>query len=102
MAYGTDLMGEQMEYQSDEFTIRAEVLPALEVIRHATLRGAEVVRMEGRIGVIAPGAYADMIAVNGNPLKDISVLTGQGENIPAIMKEGVFVKNELGRANWPG
>lgn len=102
MAYGTDLMGEQMEYQSDEFTIRASVLPNLEVIRHATIRGAEVVRMEGKIGVIAPGAYADMIAVNGNPLQDISVLTGQGENIPGIMKEGAWVKNELGASNWRG
>lgn len=100
MAYGTDLMGEQMEYQSDEFAIRAQVLPTLEVIRHATIRGAEVIRMEGKVGVIAPGAFADMIAVNGNPLDDISVLTGQGENIPAIMKDGAWVKNELGESNW--
>jgi imidazolonepropionase-like amidohydrolase len=44
---------------------------------------------------VAPGAYADLIVVDGNPLADLSVLGGQGERIPAIMKGGTFVKNAL-------
>lgn len=95
MAYGTDLMGEQMELQSDEFIVRSEVLSPLEIIRAATLVGAEVVRMPDRLGVIKPAAFADMIVVDGNPLEDISVLTGQGERIPLIIKDGAVVKNAL-------
>jgi imidazolonepropionase-like amidohydrolase len=51
--------------------------------------------MEGKIGVLAPGACADLIVVDGNPLADLSVLGRQGERIPAIMKAGRFVKNTL-------
>jgi imidazolonepropionase-like amidohydrolase len=94
MAYGTDLP-RAPDCQSDEFLIRAEVFTPAEIIRSATLIGAEVVRMEGRLGVIAPGAIADLLVVDGNPLEDIALLTGQGEHFPAIMKEGNFVKNEL-------
>ena len=94
MAYGTDLT-RAPQYQSDEFLIRAEVLGPAEIIRSATLVGAEVVRMEGRLGVIAPGAYADLLVVDGNPLEDIQLLAGQGEHLSAIIKDGNFVKNEL-------
>ena len=94
MAYGTDLPPAP-EYQSDEFLIRAKVLSPAEIIRSATLIGAEVVRMEGRLGIIAPGAFADLLVVEGNPLEDISLLTGQGEHLPTIMKDGEFVKDGL-------
>jgi imidazolonepropionase-like amidohydrolase len=46
----------------------------------------------GEIGVIVSGARADLIAVDGNPLADISLLDGQGEHITHIMKDGVFYK----------
>jgi imidazolonepropionase-like amidohydrolase len=93
MAIGSDLLGELQVYQSDEFRIRSEVLSSAEVIRSATLIGAEILRMEGLLGVIAPGAFADLIALEGNPLEDISVLLGQGERIPLLMKDGHFLKN---------
>ena len=48
--------------------------------------------MEGQIGAITPGAFADVIAVEGNPLEDLSLLTGQGAHMPLIMKDGVAVK----------
>jgi imidazolonepropionase-like amidohydrolase len=82
-------------YQSDEFMVRAEVLPAIDVIRMATLNAAELVRMEGKIGTVAPGAFADLIVLEQDPLKDISVLAGQGRYMSAIMKGGAFVKNTL-------
>ncbi|MBS7704924.1 metal-dependent hydrolase family protein [Chelatococcus asaccharovorans] len=96
MAYGSDLLGEMHRHQSDEFLLRRDVLPAIEVIRSATVNAAKVVRQEGKLGVVAPGAHADLIVVDGNPLKDMSLLTGQGKHMPAIMKAGHFVKNELG------
>ena len=94
MAYGTDLASTP-DMQSEEFLVRGEVLSAAEVIRHATLYGAEVVRMDGKLGVIAPGAFADMIVIDGNPLKDLGLFQEQGAHIPLIMKDGVIVKNAL-------
>lgn len=96
MAYGSDLLGEMHRHQSDEFLLRRDVLPAIEVIRSATVNAAKVVRQEGKLGVVAPGAHADLIVVDGNPLKNMALLTGQGKHMPAIMKAGHFVKNELG------
>jgi len=81
--------------QSEEFTIRRRVLPAQEIIASATSVAAEVLGMQGRLGTIAPDAYADLIVVDGNPLEDLGALGGQGERIPAIMQGGRFVKNRL-------
>jgi imidazolonepropionase-like amidohydrolase len=97
MAYGTDLLGEMHRHQSEEFVIRGRVLPAHEVIASATSVAAKLLRMEGQIGAVAPGAYADLIVVDGDPLKDLSLLTRQGAHMPAIMQGGTFVKNELAR-----
>jgi imidazolonepropionase-like amidohydrolase len=79
----------------DEFLIRSEVLPAADNIRGATLIGAEVVRMPGKIGVVAEGAHADLLVVDGDPLSDIALLTGQGKHMAAIMQNGRLVKNQL-------
>lgn len=95
LAYGTDVLGSMWSYQSEEFMIRNEVLPAIEVIRSATLNAAELVRMPGKVGTVAPGAYADLIVLEKDPLKDISVLAHQGRYMSAIMKNGEFIKNEL-------
>lgn len=95
MAYGTDLLGDMHKYQSDEFPLRAKYLPVIEVIRSATVNAAKVVGMEGKLGVVAKGALADLIVVDGDPLADVSLLTNQGAHLPAIMKDGAFVKNTL-------
>lgn len=95
MAFGTDLLGEMHRHQSEEFVIRGRVLPAAEVIRSATINAAELIGMAGQIGTVAPGAYADLITVDGNPLTDLSLLTNQGRHMPFIIKGGQFIKNEL-------
>ncbi|MET0867291.1 MAG: amidohydrolase family protein [Pseudorhodoplanes sp.] len=97
MGYGTDLLGPLHRLQSEEFLLRGEVLPAHEVIRSATLDAARVLRMEGKVGCIIPGAFADLIAVKGNPLKDLSLLTKQGRHMPVIVKGGEVVKNEISK-----
>ena len=84
MAFGTDLLGEMHRHQSSEFVIRGEVLPAIEVIRSATINAAKLLMSEGKIGCVAPGAYADLVVVEGDPLKDLSLLAGQGEGLSAI------------------
>jgi len=95
VAYGSDLLGDLLDEQSREFVIRAEVEKPIEVIRAATTIAAEVVRRPGKLGTIAPGAWADLIVLDGDPLRDIRLLEGQGRHMPVIMKGGRFHKNLL-------
>lgn len=92
MGYGSDLLGGMQPEQSGEFPLRGRYIPADAVIRSATVDAAKVLRMEGQVGTIAPGAHADIIAVDGNPLKDLDLLTHQGAHMPLIMKGGEVVK----------
>lgn len=95
VAYGTDLLGQLQVDQSREFQLRSEVLSPLEIIRSATTIGARVVRQEGKLGCIKPGAHADLLVVDGNPLKDLGLLQHQGRHLSVIMKAGKFHKNRL-------
>ena len=95
VGYGTDLLGALQVDQSLEFIHRAKVLKPIEIIRQATLVGAEIVQQEGKLGVIKAGAYADMIAIDGDPLKKLELFLGQGKHLPMIMKAGKFHKNAL-------
>jgi imidazolonepropionase-like amidohydrolase len=96
MGYGSDLIGTHMHrLQSEEFLIRAKVMPLHEVIRHATGNAAKICGMEGKIGAITPGAHADLIVVDGDPLRDLSLLTGQGRHLSLIMKGGITYKGKL-------
>jgi imidazolonepropionase-like amidohydrolase len=65
------------------------------VITHATGNAAKICHMDGKIGCIRPGANADMVVVDGDPLKDLSLLTAQGKHMSLIMKGGVAFKNRL-------
>jgi imidazolonepropionase-like amidohydrolase len=92
IGFGTDLLGAMHRHQGHEFTIRAEVMAPFDVIRSATTVNAELLNRSRAIGVVAPGARADLIAVDGDPLADLSLLDGQGEHIAMIMKDGAFYK----------
>ena len=92
IGFGTDLLGPMHRCQSREFVIRSEVMSPFDIIRSATIVNAELLNRAGEIGTIASGARADLIAVDGDPLADISLLDGQGEQITHIMKDGVFYK----------
>jgi imidazolonepropionase-like amidohydrolase len=63
----------------------------LDAIRSATVSAAEMLGMQGQIGSVAPGAYADIIAVQGDPLRDIGVL----KHVGFVMKDGQVFKNDL-------
>ncbi|WP_421849765.1 amidohydrolase family protein [Oricola sp.] len=91
MGYGTDLLGWMHQDQSVEFGLRTQVLPAADVLRSATSVNAEILRRDD-LGRVAPGMTADLILVDGDPLADISVLSGQGERIPLVVQEGKVVK----------
>jgi imidazolonepropionase-like amidohydrolase len=94
MAFGTDLLGPMHKHQAEEFVIRGRVLPAHEVIATTTGQAAKLLRMEGRIGTVAAGAFADLIIVDGNPLADLSLLTHQGAHMSLIMQGGRMVKHQ--------
>jgi imidazolonepropionase-like amidohydrolase len=95
VAYGTDLLGQLQVSQSEEFSLRAQVLSPAEIIRSATTIGAQIVRMEGKLGCVKAGAFADLLVVDGNPLKDLKLLQGQGQHLSMIMKGGRLHKNRL-------
>jgi imidazolonepropionase-like amidohydrolase len=93
IAFGTDLLGAMHAFQSREFEIRAQVQPAHDIVRSATVVGARLVGMEGQIGVIAPGAFADLLVVDGNPLEDVAVLARPDAHLDVIMKAGALVRD---------
>jgi imidazolonepropionase-like amidohydrolase len=93
IGFGTDLLGPMHRHQSREFVIRAEAMSPFDIIRSATIVNADLLNRAGEIGVIVPGARADLIAIDGDPLADISLLDGQGEHLSHIMKDGVFYKH---------
>ena len=90
--FGTDLLGAMHEDQLTEFGIRARALPSIEILRQATSLNAELLGRPGEIGTVAPGALADLIVVDGDPLADLGVLSGQGERISLVMKGGRVFK----------
>jgi imidazolonepropionase-like amidohydrolase len=95
MAFGSDLLGQLQPDQSRECSIRAKVLSPLDIIRSATVVGAELLGLPRELGTITPGAFADLLVVDGNPLRDLSLLEGQGEHLSMIMKAGALYRNRL-------
>jgi len=92
IVFGTDMGGiSWSEPIAQEFPRMVGLgMSPMDAIKSATSRPAEMLDMEGKIGVIAPGAYADIIAVNGDPLQDVKTL----ENVQFVMKDGKVFKNE--------
>jgi imidazolonepropionase-like amidohydrolase len=95
LCYGTDLLGGMQRHQLREFQIRAQVQPAIEVIRSATTNAAQLLCRPGTLGVIAEGAHADLIVLDGDPLTDISVLAPPAGVQPAVIQAGRVVAGSL-------
>ncbi|MEM6634333.1 MAG: amidohydrolase family protein [Pseudomonadota bacterium] len=92
MGYGTDLLGWMHQDQLAEFALRARVLPAAGILKSATSVNAKLIRRDD-LGVVGIGKTADLILINGNPLADISCLSGQGERIEMVLQEGRVAKS---------
>jgi imidazolonepropionase-like amidohydrolase len=90
IAFGTDVGGfPWSEPIAQEFAREVEFgMTPMQAIQSATTRAAELLDMVGEIGVIAPGAYADLIAVDGDPLLDVSAL----ERVGFVMKDGRVIR----------
>jgi imidazolonepropionase-like amidohydrolase len=95
VGYGSDLLGELHWDQSREFTLRREVVAPIEIICSATTIAAQILRLEGKVGTLKAGAWADLLVVDGDPLRDLSLLEDQGRHLSVIMKAGKFYKRRL-------
>jgi imidazolonepropionase-like amidohydrolase len=90
IVFGTDAGAIEHGTQAVEFRRMVDYgMKPLEAVRAATTIAAELLRMEGQIGSLAPGAYADVIAVEGNPLEDVAAL----QRVRFVMKGGLVVAN---------
>ncbi len=107
LGFGTDLVFglEQMARQNREFTLRARWFSPVEILRQVTSGNAELLAMSGarnpypgKLGVIEEGAYADILLINGEPLKDITLLEHPDVALALIMKDGRIYKNQLSSA----
>ncbi|BBE34413.1 metal-dependent hydrolase family protein [Sphingosinicella microcystinivorans] len=94
IGFGTDLLGSVMDRQSREFALRREIMSAEEILRSATSVNASLLGMQGKLGTIAQGAFADLLVVDGNPLEDISVLEHQ-DRLALIVADGRIRRNAL-------
>jgi imidazolonepropionase-like amidohydrolase len=90
IAFGTDLLGPLRIRQSEEFRIRAQVQTPGAILRSATTVAARVLGQEGRLGVIAPGAHADLLLTRHDPLSDITRLAEPAEEIALVIQAGTF------------
>ena len=88
ITYGSDLLSSMHVLQTEEFTVRAEVLSSPAILKHATTNAAKLLNQVGVLGTIAPGATADLIVLKKNPLEDITILDRPEDNLLAVMKEG--------------
>jgi len=89
IAYGTDTGVSEHGDNGGEFALMVQGgMPAIEAIRSATYHAAKLLRVDDQLGTIEVGKLADLVAVKGDPLKDISLMT----NISFVMKDGIVYK----------
>jgi imidazolonepropionase-like amidohydrolase len=97
IGYGTDLLGETHDAQSREFTLRSQVQAPVDIIRSATVVNAELIGRAGELGVVAPGALADLLLLDGDPLTDIAVLAEPAGHLAFIARAGEIIRNDIAR-----
>lgn len=91
IVFGTDAVAGAFGHQAEEFIYRVEkaAMPPMEALESANYYAAESMNLQNEIGSIAPGLQADIIALNGDPLTDITAV----RRVSFVMKGGVVYKN---------
>lgn len=104
IVFGTDVVvnPEAAADQNREFVERAKWFTPAEILAQATANSGELLQLSGdrspypgKIGVIEEGAYADLLLIDGDPLKNIEILADPEKSLALIMKDGVVYKNTL-------
>ncbi len=94
VAFGTDAAVYPHGLNAHEFAVMVKLgLTPLQAIQAATVNAADLLGWPGKVGSLEPGAWADIIAVEGNPLEDVTTL----EHVKFVMKGGEMVRNEFGK-----
>jgi len=95
LGLGTDLLGEAQTWQNREFAIRAELEPAADVLRSMYRVNAKLCGLEGEIGVIKPGASADLVITQVDPLSKLAELADPEAAIDAVIGRGRIAVDRL-------
>lgn len=94
VAFGTDAAVYPHGLNAHEFAVMVRLgLTPLQAIQAATVNAADLLGWSAKVGTLEPGAWADIVAVDGDPLKDVTTL----EHVKFVMKGGEVVKNEYGK-----
>ena len=94
VAFGTDAAVYPHGLNAREFAVMVKLgLPPLQAIQAATVNAADLLGWVGKVGSLEPGAWADIVAVDGDPVKDVTTL----EHVKFVMKGGEVLKNEYGK-----
>jgi imidazolonepropionase-like amidohydrolase len=94
VAFGTDAAVYPHGLNGHEFAVMVKLgLTPLQAIQASTINAADLLGWTGKVGILEPGAWADIVAVDGDPLKDVTTL----ERVKFVMKGGDVVKNEYGK-----
>jgi imidazolonepropionase-like amidohydrolase len=94
VAFGTDAAVYPHGLNAHEFAVMVKLgLSPLQAIQAATVNAADLLGWAGQVGSLEPGAWADIVAVDGDPLKDVTTL----ERVKFVMKGGEVVRNEYGK-----
>jgi imidazolonepropionase-like amidohydrolase len=94
VVFGTDLLGHMHERQSGEFDLRLPAMSPVQALQSATITAAQLMREEGRIGELVSGAWADVLLVEGDPTRELSMLT-RPAGLRLIVQAGRIVKDTL-------
>jgi imidazolonepropionase-like amidohydrolase len=96
LGLGSDILGYNFQaLQGGELALRGEIQRPIEVLRSATSVNAALLNMSGQLGCIAPGAFADVLAINGDPFQDLELFRDPMKNIALVMKDGEVVRSSL-------
>ena len=95
VVFGTDLLGHMHAQQNAEFTIRAEAMSPVDVLLSATSVAARLLRAEGLLGTLQPGAWADLLVVDGDPTVSLDMLAAPDTGIRLLMQGGRTVRSSL-------
>ena len=95
IVFGTDLLGHMHERQAGEFALRLQAQSPIEVLQGATIIAARLMRLEGQVGELKAGAYADLLVVEGDPTQGLGMLADPQEGIRLLMQGGRVVRSSL-------
>ena len=94
VAFGTDAAVYPHGLNAHEFAVMVKLgLTPLQAVQSATVNAADLLGWAGKVGSLEPGAWADIVAADGDPSKDVTTL----EHVKFVMKGGEVVKNEYGK-----